>query len=50
MGRTLIFYWWWVILAVFAFERIRTRWRAAMFIPIPAIAAMTGYWIGRTLY
>ncbi len=46
LGRTLIFYWWWAILVVFASVRLRPRWRAAMFIPIPPIAAFTGHGVG----
>lgn len=46
LARTLIFYWWWAILIVFASGRLRPRWRAAMFIPIPPIAAIAGYFVG----
>lgn len=49
-GRTLIFYWWWAILVVFASVRLRARWRAAMFIPVPPIAAIAGYFVGAWTY
>jgi hypothetical protein len=50
LGRTLIFYWWWAILLAVAFTRIRPRWRAAMFVPVPAIAGSVACQVGLWLY
>jgi len=44
--RTLVVYWWVLILVVAALVRSRSRWRAALFIPVPFVATWLATQIG----